>query len=80
MYVSIRPAISPDGQPQQKGIVMSYVYEWVGIGLLITDFETGRDVFLQGEEGSDLHDDLEDCETEELVQAILSEYSVLFED
>ena len=59
---------------------MSYVYEWVGIGLLITDFETGRDVFIQGEEGSDLHDDLEDLETEELVQLLLSDYSVLFDE
>ena len=59
---------------------MSYVYEWVGIGLLITDFETGRDAFLQGEEGSELYDDLEDCETEELVQLLLSEYSVLFDE
>ena len=59
---------------------MSYVYEWVGIGLLNTDFETGRDVFIQGEEGSDLHDDLEDLETEELVQLLLSDYSVLFDE
>jgi len=58
---------------------MNYEYEWVGIGLLITDIATGQDVFIQGEDGSELHDELEDCETDEQVQFILSEYSVLFE-
>jgi hypothetical protein len=59
---------------------MNYEYEWVKNGLLITDIATGQDVFLQGEEGSDLHNKLEDCETEEQVQFLLSEYSVLFEE
>ena len=58
---------------------MNYEYEWVGIGLLITDIATGQDVFIQGEDGSELHDELWGCETDEQVQVILSEYSVLFE-
>ena len=56
---------------------MTY-YEWQGIGLKIV-FPSGEDVFVQGEEGSALHDQLEACETDEQVEAILSEYSVLLE-
>jgi len=60
--------------------IMDYEYDWVGIGLLITDIATGKDVFIHGEEGSAIHDELEGCETEEQVQFLLSEYSVLFEE
>ena len=56
---------------------MTY-YEWQGIGLKIV-FPCGGDVFIQGEEGSELHDQLEACENDEQVEAILSEYSVLLE-
>ena len=53
-------------------------YNWQGIGLEIT-FDGGKSVFLQGEEGSTLHDELEACETGEQADALMSEYSVLLE-
>jgi len=53
-------------------------YDWQGIGLEIT-FDGGKSVFLQGEEGSTMHDQLEACETGEQADALMSEYSVLLE-
>ncbi len=53
-------------------------YEWQGIGLEIT-FDGGKSVFLQGDEGSTMHDELEACETGEQADALMSEYLVLLE-
>jgi hypothetical protein len=36
-----------------------YSYDWVGYGLILKDTETGKDVLLQGEDGSTLYDELE---------------------
>jgi hypothetical protein len=53
-------------------------YEWLGYGLTITA-PCGKDIFMQGEEASELHDRLEAMSPEE-VQAELSEYDVLLDD
>ena len=54
-------------------------YDWLGYGLTITA-PCGKDFFLQGEEASALHDELEACSTDQEVQDILSQYDVLLED
>ena len=54
-------------------------YEWLGYGIKLT-LNEGRNIFLQGEEASAMHDALEGCETDEEVEALVSEYSVLCED
>ena len=53
---------------------MNYEYEWVGIGLLITDIATGRDVLVRGQAGEDLLDELDDCWCDDLRDYILEEY------
>ena len=53
-------------------------YEWLGYGLTITA-PCGKDIFLQGDEASQLHDELEACETDEQLQDMLGEYDVLFD-
>ena len=53
-------------------------YEWLGYGLVISSPD-GKEIFLQGEEASQLHDELEECSYEEF-QERLSEYSVLLEE
>lgn len=53
-------------------------YEWLGYGLTITA-PCGKDIFLQGDEASELYDQLEACETDQQVQDILGEYGVLLE-
>ena len=52
-------------------------YDWCGFGLTLT-FDNGT-VWLQGEEASELYDELEACETEEQQQLLLGEYSVCVE-
>lgn len=54
-------------------------YDWLGYGLLLIA-PCGQTVFLQGEEASQLHDELEACESAEVLQYALSEYSVLLEE
>lgn len=54
-------------------------YEWLGYGMTVTA-PCGKDFFMQGEEASELYDQLEACSTDEEVQAILSQYDVLLED
>ena len=56
-----------------------YDYNWQGYGLTL-QFPNGKDAFLQGEEASELHDQLESCETKEQVEMIISEYEVLVEN
>lgn len=50
----------------------------MGYGLTITA-PCGKDIFLQGDEAGELYDQLEACEADEQVQAILGEYGVLLE-
>jgi hypothetical protein len=52
-------------------------YEWLGYGLLISDGE--RELFLQGEEASKLHDELEQLQGEDLERE-LSDYLDVLED
>jgi hypothetical protein len=52
-------------------------YDWLGHGLLLK-FDHGT-VFLQGDEASELHDQLEACEDEEQIGLILGDYSDLVE-
>ena len=54
-------------------------YEWLGYGLVISSPD-GKEIFLQGEEASQLHDELEACESDDVLQNALSEYSVLLEE
>ena len=49
-----------------------YQYHWLRYGLEI-ETPTGT-IFLQGEEAAALYDMLEECETEEQVENICSEY------
>jgi hypothetical protein len=53
-------------------------YDWLGYGLTITA-PCGKDIFLQGEEASELCDRLEAMSADE-VQVELSAYDVLLED
>lgn len=53
-------------------------YDWLGYGLLLIA-PCGQTVFLQGEDASQLHDELEALSSDE-IQNLLSEYSVLLED
>lgn len=53
-------------------------YEWLGYGLTITA-PCGKDIFLQGEEASELYDRLEEMTSEE-VQLELSGYDVLLDE
>ena len=50
-----------------------YGYEWQGCGLLLI-FPRNATLFIQGEDGAELHDQLEACETDEEVQVLLEEY------
>lgn len=54
-------------------------YEWLGYGIRLT-FNGGPSAFLQGDEANALHDALEGCQTENEVEAMISEYSVLIEE
>lgn len=54
-------------------------YEWLGYGIKLT-FNGGPSAFLQGDEANALHDALEGCQTEDEVEAMISEYSVLIEE
>jgi len=53
-------------------------YDWLGYGLLLR-FDSGE-VFLQGDEASELYDQLEECESSEQVEMLLDEYSELAEE
>jgi hypothetical protein len=56
---------------------MAYSYEWLGYGLEITGPEGS--CFMQGDEASQLHDELEAIEDDETLQIVLGEYSVVME-
>ena len=51
-----------------------YSYDWKGYGLILTDKASGRDVFLQGDEGSELHDQLEAATQNWQVNRIIEPY------
>ena len=51
-----------------------YDYNFDGLGLTIKNLRTGKDVFIQGEEGSKLYDELEEIEDPGTVQYMLSQY------
>lgn len=53
-------------------------YDWCGFGLTLT-FDNGT-VWLQGDEASELYDELEACETEEDRQMIMGEYAEFAEE
>jgi hypothetical protein len=52
---------------------MSYSYEWQGVGILLR-FPKGATLFVQGEEGNELDDELNDAETDEDVERIIRQY------
>jgi hypothetical protein len=56
-----------------------YDYDWQGIGVLLTDCESGRTIFVQGEDGSNLYDELEACD-EIGFELIMSEYFACIEE
>jgi hypothetical protein len=53
-------------------------YDWVGYGLVLR-FDHGT-VWLQGDEASELYDQLGECESSEQVELLLDEYSELAEE
>jgi hypothetical protein len=53
-------------------------YDWLGYGLLLK-FDNGT-VFMQGDEASDLYDQLEACGTGEEIDLILGDYAELAEE
>lgn len=53
-------------------------YDWCGFGLTLT-FDKGT-VWLQGDEASELYDELEACETEEQQQLLMDDYSEFAEE
>jgi hypothetical protein len=54
-------------------------YDWLGYGLLLK-FGGNRTVFMQGDEASDLHDELEKCENSEELELLMSDYEELAEE
>lgn len=48
-------------------------YDWLGYGLLLK-FDNGT-VFLQGDDASALHDQLEACSTAEEMELIMGDYA-----
>lgn len=54
-----------------------YEYEWLGYGMTISGPE--GEVFMQGDEASELYDQLEAIEDDEVLQAVLSEYATVME-
>ena len=52
---------------------------WQKVGLETT-FNSGATAFIQGEEGSELYDKLCGCDTDEQVDFLIDQYSVLEED
>ena len=64
--------------PLRKEFTMCH-FVWQGVGLEIT-FNSGASAFIQGEEGSELYDKLCACDTDEQVDNVINEYSVLEED
>jgi len=53
-------------------------YDWLGYGLLLT-FDHGT-VFMQGDEASELHDQLEACESQEQIDLLIGDYAELVEE
>jgi hypothetical protein len=53
-------------------------YDWLGYGLLLK-FDNGT-VFLQGEEASELHDQLEACGTSEELELVMGDYAEFAEE
>lgn len=53
-------------------------YDWLGYGLLLK-FAHGT-VFLQGDEASELHDQLEACTTDEQLGLLMGDYAELAEE
>ncbi len=47
-------------------------YNWLGYGLTLTC--DGQEVFLQGEEGCELHDQLEEIMDDGILDNVISEY------
>ena len=47
---------------------------------LTLHFPNGKTTFLQGDDASELQDQLEACETQEQIDMIISEYEVLVEE
>jgi len=56
-----------------------YDYNWLGYGLTL-HFPDGGELFLQGDEASELFDILEACHTQADIDMILSEYELAIED
>lgn len=52
-------------------------WDWCGSYGVVSGFAGGGDVCLQGEEGAALDDQIEACETDEQIQELLSQYSLL---
>jgi hypothetical protein len=53
-------------------------WDYDGYGGTIT-FPDGRTVYLQGEDAADLDDQIEECETDEQVEMVLSAYDHITE-
>jgi len=53
-------------------------YEWLGYGLLLK-FGHGT-VFMQGDEASELYDQLEECQSQEQIDLLIGDYAELAEE
>ncbi len=54
-----------------------YDYEWVGYGLVITDPEGS--CFMQGDEAAQAYDEFAAVDDPKILQAVLSEYSMVMQ-
>jgi len=54
-----------------------YSYNWLGYGLELIG--PNGSVFMQGDEANELYDELEACETDELVVLLVSAYDHVME-
>jgi hypothetical protein len=53
-------------------------YDWLGYGLLLK-FDHGT-VFMQGDEASELYDQLEECQSQEQIDLLIWDYAELAEE
>lgn len=56
-----------------------FEFVWLGYGLLLVSHDERRTIFMQGDEASELYDQLDEAEYD-IEQAIISDYFACLED
>jgi hypothetical protein len=58
----------------------NYDYDYCGFGMTLYFPQTEETVWIQGHEADELMDELENCDSQEMIDVIISQYEVLLED